>query len=315
MRSQGKEFMQIKSRRINGTDTSTRGFEALYPFDSHFASIDGHEMHYLDEGSGKPVLMLHGNPTWSFYFRNLVKGLSDRHRCIVPDHIGCGFSDKPGIRAYNYTLKNRIRDINALVNQLDVAPDEKISLVVHDWGGMIGLGWALRNLHRIDKVVITNTAGFFLPEDSNLPIRLWLIKYLKLFAIPAVLGFNAFSRAALYMAPRTPLSKAVKKGLTAPYNSWRNRIATLRFVQDIPTTHKDPSYGDVQYVEKHLNQLEKKKMLILWGKHDFVFTLFFLETWKKRFPKVPVRQFDSAGHYLFEDKPEETTAIIREFLS
>lgn len=307
--------MPIKKRIINGTETSTQGFESLYPFESHFAAINGHTLHYLDEGEGKPLLMLHGNPTWSFYFRNLVTGLSDRYRCIVPDHVGCGFSDKPGIRAYDYTLKSRVKDIDTLIETLDLPANEKISLIVHDWGGMIGLAWALKRRHRIDKIIITNTAGFFLPEHSKLPIRLWLIKYLKLFAIPAVLGFNAFSRAAIYMAPQKPLSKAIKKGLTAPYNGWKNRIATLRFVQDIPISPKDPSYGTVDAVEKNLHLLDKNKMLILWGMHDFVFTPAFLKEWEKRFPGVAVRRFESAGHYLFEDKPEETTAIIRAFLS
>ncbi|SLM30066.1 Haloalkane dehalogenase [Desulfamplus magnetovallimortis] len=304
----------IKKRIINGKETTTEGFESLYPFESHFINIDGHEMHYLDEGEGKPVLMLHGNPTWSFYFRHLVNGLSGEFRTIVPDHIGCGFSDKPSIRNYDYTLKNRVNDIEVLINSLNLEPDEKISLVLHDWGGMIGLAWALRNMDRVDKVVITNTAGFFLPSNTELPIRLWLIKYLKAFAIPAVLGFNIFSRAALYMAPYRSLSKAVKTGLLAPYNSWKNRIATLRFVQDIPITPNDRSYSLVKHVEDNLHLFKEKSMLILWGQHDFVFDLSFLAEWRKRFPRVPVRLFETAGHYLFEDKPRETTSVIRGFL-
>ncbi len=305
-----------KRRVINGKETAAKGFENLYPFESHFLNINGHDLHYIDEGTGNPVLMLHGNPTWSFYFRHLIKELSTsaNFRTIVPDHIGCGFSDKPGIGSYDYTLKNRINDIEALINHLNFRPDEKICLILHDWGGMIGLAWALRNMDRIDKIVITNTSGFFLPHNTKFPLRLWLLKYLKPFAVPAVLGFNLFSRAALCMAPYKKLSKAVKAGLTAPYNSWKNRIATLRFVQDIPITPEDKSYRLVKHVEDNLHLFEEKKMLILWGQHDFVFNLSFLAEWRRRFPKVPVRLFETAGHYLFEDKPGETTALIKGFL-
>ncbi|MBF0572836.1 MAG: alpha/beta fold hydrolase [Desulfamplus sp.] len=328
----------MTKRIINNKETSTKGFEHLYPFKSNFLTINrnrlnedikedsgidedninghGYKMHYLDEGIGKPVLMLHGNPTWSFYFRHLVKELSAKgYRTIVPDHIGCGFSDKPSASNYDYTLKSRVQDINSLVNQLKLKSDEKISLIVHDWGGMIGLFWALQNFERIDKIVITNTSGFFLPSDKRFPFRLWLIKYLRAFAIPGVLGLNIFSRAALYMAPFKKLPKDVKRGLVAPYNSWKNRVATLKFVQDIPITEKDRSYELVKYVDTNLPKLKKIPMVILWGEHDFVFDLSFLREWKLRFPKVSVYLFKDAGHYLFEDKPHETCEIIKKFFS
>ncbi len=303
-------------RVINNKETSTKGFEHLYPFKSNFLNIDGNMMHYLDEGSGKPVLMVHGNPTWSFYFRNLIKDLSAKgYRAIAPDHIGCGFSDKPSQSNYEYTLKNRVGNIDALIKHLNLDPQQKISLVVHDWGGMIALAWAMQHLDRIEKIVITNTSGFFLPSDKKFPLRLWLIKYLKPFAVPAVLGFNIFSRAALYMAPFTKLSKEVKKGLAAPYNSWKNRVATLKFVQDIPITQRDKSYEDVKYVDTNLLKLKTIPIIILWGEHDFVFDLSFLREWKLRFPEVDVHLFKDAGHYLFEDKPTETSDIIYKFLS
>ncbi|MBF0113035.1 MAG: alpha/beta hydrolase [Desulfamplus sp.] len=311
-------------RKINSKETTTKGFDHLYPFKSNFLTINGggsqnitlqHKMHYIDKGSGKAVLMLHGNPTWSFYFRSLIKELSaNGFRAIVPDHIGCGFSDKPNPINYGYTLKNRVNDIEVLVNSLNLKPDEKISLILHDWGGMIGLAWAVQNLDIVDKIVITNTSGFFLPNDKKLPLRLWLIKYLKLFATPAVLGFNLFSFAALYMAPFKKLQKEVKKGLTAPYNSWKNRVATLKFVQDIPITEADKSYELVKYVDENLFKLKKVQMAILWGEHDFVFDLSFFRQWKVRFPNVPVYLFKDAGHYLFEDKPNETASIIKNFL-
>jgi len=299
-------------RNINGKILSIQKFAWLYPFRPKHIQTRGHDLYYLDEGSGSPVLMVHGNPTWSFYYRHMVKVLSPNHRTIVPDHIGCGFSDKPDASNYKYTLQSRVDDLSSLINHLDLK--EKITLIVHDWGGMIGLAWALDHLDRIERIVITNTSGFFLPRDKKFPLRLWLLKYLVPFAVPAVQAGNIFSRAALYMAPRFPLSKQVKKGLTAPYNSWKNRIATLKFVQDIPLSPRDESYPLVKKVEDTLHQLEKIPMMILWGRHDFVFDLSFLREWKRRFPRVPVHLFDDAGHYLFEDKPEETAALIQKFM-
>ena len=301
------------TKKINNQLTSTRDFADLYPFDSRFTQVNGHALHYVDKGKGKPVIMVHGNPTWSFYYRHLISTLSKDFRAIAPDHIGCGFSDKPDARTYDYTLESRIKDLDTLVTQLNL--DEKINLVLHDWGGMIGLAWALDHLDKIDKIVITNTAGFFLPREKKFPLRLWLIKYIKAFAIPAVLGLNLFARGALYLASQTRLPARVKKGLVEPYNCWRNRIATLKFVQDIPLTPQDKSYARVQQVDQNLTQLDESCLMFLWGAQDFVFDLTFLNEFKKRFPKAATHVFSDAGHYLFEDKPDQTSRLIHDFLS
>lgn len=299
-------------KTINNKQISTKGFENLYPFDSKFININGHDLHYIDEGRGKPVIMVHGNPTWSFYYRRQIKELSQNYRAIALDHIGCGFSDKPGADSYDYTLESRIEDLDTLINSLDI--NEKISLILHDWGGMIGLAWAVDHMDRIDKIIITNTSGFLLPKAKKFPLRLWLIKYIKLFAIPAVLGLNIFAKGALYLGSETKLPPKVKKGLTAPYNSWKNRIATLKFVQDIPISEKDTSYAIVDHVDKHLKRLDESSLMFLWGAKDFVFDLAFLNEFKKRFPKALSHTFHDAGHYLFEDKPEETSQLIKAFL-
>ncbi len=299
-------------RIINNKKTSTKGFAHIYPFKSNFLNINGHKLHYLDEGKGKPIIMIHGNPTWSFYFRNLVKKLSKKYRTIVPDHIGCGFSDKPDIKKYNYTLENRVNDFNFLIKNLNIK--EKITLILHDWGGMIGLCWALKNINKIEKIIITNTSGFLLPKNKKLPLRLWILKYLNFLAVPLVLGFNIFSRAALFMACKTRLSKDIKKGLTVPYNSWKNRIATLMFVKDIPLTKKDKSYNLVKQVDENLFKLKKIPLMILWGKKDFVFDMNFLNEWKKRFPNAKIHLFKNAGHYVFEDKHQEACTLIKNFI-
>ncbi|MDD9304529.1 MAG: alpha/beta fold hydrolase [Desulfobacter sp.] len=300
------------SRQINQTLTSTKGFEPLYPFEPNYLDMGGQKLHYVDEGKGDPILMVHGNPTWSFYYRHLITGLSATHRTIVPDHMGCGFSDKPGAEDYEYTLKSRVDDLDSLVSHLKL--NQKISLIVHDWGGMIGLAWALDHLDRVDKIVITNTSGFFLPKDKPLPMALRMIKYLPFFALPAVLGGNIFARGALFLGSKKPLDPEVKKGLVAPYNSWKNRIATLKFVQDIPITEKDQSYKIVEKVDQHLNTLAPEQLMFLWGMRDFVFDKHFFNEFKRRFPTAESHTFEDAGHYLFEDKPQQTLDLVKSFL-
>lgn len=300
-------------RVINKKLTSSGEFEELYPFKPNFINVSGHKLHYVDQGQGPAILMVHGNPTWSFYFRGLINSLSREYRTIVPDHIGCGFSDKPAADEYEYTLASRVRDLDTLITR--TVPEGKLSLIVHDWGGMIGLAWALDHMDRIDKLIITNTSGFLLPPGKDFPLRLWLIKYLYWFAVPAVLGFNLFAKAAVFMAAEKKLPIKVKKGLLEPYNSWKNRIATLKFVQDIPISEKDQSYTIVNQVDQRLKTIDPKKLLFLWGAKDFVFDLKFFEEFKRRFPEARSEIFHDAGHYLFEDKTEETQHLIKEFLA
>ncbi len=300
-------------KNFNNKRLSTNGFEDLYPFESSFLDINGHNLHYIDKGEGSPVIMVHGNPTWSFYFRNLIQELSQDYHAIALDHIGCGFSDKPDAKAYDYTLESRVKDLDTLINSLDL--NEKINFIVHDWGGMIGLVWAVDHIDRVDKIIITNTSGFFLPKEKEFPFLLWLVKYIRPFAVPAVLGFNAFAKMALLLCSKKGLPKKVKKGLIAPYNSWKNRIATLKFVQDIPIAKSDISFNLVNHVDHHLKDLNEADLLFLWGAKDFVFDLAFLNEFKRRFPRSKTRVFHDAGHYLFEDKKQETTEEIKNFLN
>ena len=174
-----------------------------------------------------------------FYYRNLIKGLSPTHRAIAVDHIGCGFSDKPSPSEYDYRFQSRVDDLTAFLNQMDL--DRKITMIVHDWGGAIGMGYATKFPEKIGRLVILNTAAFFPPVGKGIPWRLRVVRNIRPFAGPAVLNFNAFAKGALLMASRKKLSPDVKAGLIAPYNSPANRIATLRFVQDIPLAPGDPS--------------------------------------------------------------------------
>ncbi|MFZ4538296.1 alpha/beta fold hydrolase [Propionivibrio sp.] len=268
-------------------------------------------MHYLDEGRGAPVLMLHGNPSWSIYYRNLVRALSGTQRCIVPDHIGMGLSDKPGDETYAYTLAQRIDDLEALLNSLNLT--EPVTLVVHDWGGMIGFGWAVRHPEQVARIVILNTGAFPLPKDKAFPGLLRLTRtHLGAFLVR---GFNAFSWGASKVGcTRSKMSPEISRAYRAPYDSWGNRIATLRFVQDIPLGPNDAGFALVEDVAANLHRFSATPAMIVWGGKDFVFDETFLRQWRKFLPRAKVHLLADAGHYVLEDAAEEVIPLISDFI-
>jgi len=290
-----------------------RPSEKLYPFAFHWLEIAGQRMHYLDEGprDAPVVLMVHGNPTWSFYYRNLVLALRDRYRCIVPDHIGCGLSDKPGDAQYRYTLARRISDLGVLMEHLQ--PNTPVHLIVHDWGGMIGFGWAAERPEQIASMVIANTAAFPMPKEKKLPAALWLVRNTALGAL-LVRGLNAFSALAAHVAFKKPVSAELRRAYTGPYDSWANRIATLRFVQDIPLKPEDPAWDIVVSTEARLPDFAGKPCLLVWGEKDFVFDLHFLRKWRQIFPQAKVLSYPECGHYILEDAGQTLTQAISDFL-
>jgi haloalkane dehalogenase len=283
-----------------------------YPFRSRFLELRGQRLHYLDEGAGPAVVMVHGNPNWSFYWRKLIPALSDRFRCLALDHIGCGLSDKPDDAHYDYTLARRIDDLEAWLDQLRV--HEEITLVAHDWGGMIACGFAVRHPERISNLVMLNTAAFRLPATKSVPWQLRLARTPLLGAL-LVRGFNAFSRGAIQSCvTRKRMPPEVADAYCAPYNSWAHRIAVHRFVQDIPLRPGDRAWDAMAEVENGMERLKGKPMLIGWGERDFVFDVSFLAEWQRRFPDSQVLRFPDCGHYILEDAAEELIPAIRQFL-
>src|SRR5438093_11795065 len=229
---------------------------SLYPFTPRILQRADLRISYLDEGTGEPVVMLHGNPTWSFYYRNLVLRLRDRYRCVVPDHVGCGLSDKPPDSRYPYSLERRVADLTALLDHLRL--DRDVTLVLHDWGGMIGTAWATRFPERVKRLVVLNTAAFPLPETKRLPLSLWLGRNTALGAV-LIRGANLFCRvAARWCVTRRPLPPAVRRMYLAPYDSWAHRVAVLKFVQTIPLTPRDPGYDIVHETEQRLALLRDR---------------------------------------------------------
>lgn len=284
----------------------------IYSFKNNFYDLDGLKYNYVDEGSGEPLLMLHGNPTWSIYYRNLIDYFKKDYRCIAPDHIGCGFSDKPEPADYEYTFFQRVLDLEKLVKHLDL---KNITLVVHDWGGIIGTVFAVRNPERIKRMVIFNTAGFTIPKSKKIPVGIWLCRDTKLGSF-LVKNFNAFSFVASHVGcTDKKMDKATRQAFRAPYDTAKTRIATLKFVQDIPLFPKDKGYDILEETTKNLYKLKDIPKLICWGNKDFVFDHHFLHEWTKHFPDAEVKIFYKAGHYVLEDAKEEIPAIMEEFFN
>ena len=280
-----------------------------YPFASSRLEWSGNESyHYIDHGSGAPILCVHGNPTWSFAFRRIIREMSATHRVLAVDHIGCGLSSKP--QDYDYRLKQHVDNLVRFIDELDL---KEITLVGHDWGGCIGMGAACQRPERFRKFVLMNTGAF---RSKSIPFRIAVCRW-PLVGTFGVRGLNLFSQAAMRMAVERPqvLTPAVKHGYLWPYRSWSDRIAVDRFVKDIPLSPRHPSYNDLAAIEEGLSQFVNHPMLLPWGMRDWCFTPEFLQEFRQRFPKAIVDEIADAGHLVFEDAPDRVLKSIREFVS
>ncbi len=286
----------------------TEDWRTLYPFASHHLQLDSLRYHYVDEGADQPMLMVHGNPTWSFYWRNLVLAFRDRYRVVVPDHIGCGLSDKP--QDYPYRLSQHIENLVRLIEHLNLSD---ISLLVHDWGGAIGLGAALQVPDRVARIVLFNT-GAYPPPYFPFRIRICRTPILGQWAVRKL---NLFARAALRMAvnKRERMTPAVRAGLLAPYDSWENRVAIYRFVADIPASQRHPTWQTLSDIESGLPTLADRPIMAIWGMRDWCFTPACLDRFLDVFPDAEVHRLQDAGHYVIEDAHEEIVPLVERFLS
>jgi haloalkane dehalogenase len=273
----------------------------------------GLSMNYLDEGprDGEVVVMVHGNPSWSYYWRTLVAGLSDRYRCIVPDHIGMGLSDKPDDSRYEYTLQSRVDDLDSLLKHLGITGP--VTLAVHDWGGMIGFGWALSHHDQVKRLVVLNTAAFPMPAAKKMPWQIALGRHWKI-GEWIIRSFNAFSSGASWLGVERKMPADVRRAYVSPYNSYANRISTIRFMQDIPLSPADKAWSLLERAGKALPSFADRPAFLGWGLRDFVFDHHFLKGFQAALPKAQVHAFEDAGHYVLEDKHEVLVPEIRAFL-
>lgn len=285
-----------------------------YPFALHSLPLEDRKgnpitLSYIDENpdAQETLLCVHGNPTWSFYFRSIIKKFAKTHRVIALDHIGCGLSSKP--QDYNYCLQQHIDNLTLLTEALKL---DQVHLLVHDWGGAIGLGWATQrtpSFAGVKSLTLCNTAAFWSPD---IPKRIAVCK-VPFIGEWAMRALNLFALAAIKMASKKGLSKTAREGLLHPYQNYHDRIAIARFVQDIPILQSHPTFKVLESVEKKLKEFTGPVQMI-WGKHDFCFNLGFLKKWQLIFPNAEVTVLDDAGHYLFEDEPEKVTSQMELFL-
>ena len=287
-------------------------WRTLFPFAEHFLSLpSGHRMHYVDECQGpghETLLCIHGNPTWSFYYRSIISAFRNSFRVIAPDHVGCGFSDKPG-SDYPYTLTTHVENLVQLIQQLDL---RSVTLVVHDWGGAIGMGAAQQVPDRIRRLVFFNTATF---PPPYFPWRIRVCRF-PLLGQWALQGGNLFARAAVRMATNQPggLPKSVARGLLAPYDTWRNRHAIYRFVKDIPTRRTQPTWQKLVEIERGVPVFSDRPALLVWGMDDWCFRPECMERIQNLLPDAESLPLD-AGHYVLEDAADTIVRRLHQFFS
>ncbi|RMD84298.1 MAG: alpha/beta fold hydrolase [Candidatus Dadabacteria bacterium] len=281
-------------------------YSDLLPFESHFAEIEGYKMHYIDEGEGDAVILVHGNPTWCFYFRELIGKLKDSFRVIAPDHIGCGLSEHPPAR---FRAKDRVRHLEALLDMLGL---ESYSFVMHDWGGPIGTSVALNNVDKVNRLVYLNTT---LTETESLPT------VIKLAARPIPGRFMTRHTKYFLKLATTPglgitkkLPKKVRKGYFYPYRRRRDREAIWNFVDDIPFHPEHPSFSDMQAIGESISALGEKPVKIIWGLKDPCFHEEMLSKVVSLFPQADVTELPKASHLVLEDEGDKVCSLILDFL-
>lgn len=293
--------------------------QADFPFRSHFVTVDGQRLHYVDEGQGPPILMLHGNPTWSFLYRDIIKELRRDFRCIALDHLGFGYSDKPPHG--DYSMRAHVMRLQGFVSKLGLTG---LTLAVQDWGGVIGLSWAVRNRPLVARLVIMNTTGFPPPDRKALlamkppPWGLLMLYPLKLPLLGelVVRGANGFVRG-LFPAGvhhRAQLDAKVMEGYRDPYPTWGSRRAHLASVRQIPLSRRHPTWRLLQETGAELDGWTVPTQLI-WGMRDPVFVPWFLEEFERRLPNhAPTVKLADASHFVQEDAPGPCAAAIRDFM-
>ncbi len=280
-------------------------FKNEFKVESSFFSIDEHSMHYIEKGEGEQtVIMLHGNPTWVYYYRFLQSELSKNFKTYSIDHLNCGLSSRS---KKFWRLKDRIEHVLKFIKEKDL---KNITLVGHDWGGAIATGVAVEVEERVNNLVLMNTACFF---SLDIPKRIAICR------LPVIGTFlnqtmNGFLKASFLMATSKGLNTKEKEMYTLPYKSSDLRQGIDNFVSDIPMEKDHPTREKLDHVEMKARAF-KKPVLLLWGAKDFCFNLGFYEKIKTIFPHAEKRLFKDGNHYILEDKKDECIELIKRFIS
>lgn len=272
--------------------------ESLFPFQSRFLELDGCEVHYVDEGEGPPLLLLHGNPTWSFLYRNVIQALRPRFRCIALDYPGFGLSTAR--EGYEFTPEEHARITEQFILELDLSG---ATMMVHDWGGPIGLGAASRHPERFRALVIADTWAWPANGDPRFetfsrltggPVGHVLIRHL-----------NAFVNLALPLGTYRKLSGKVMAAYRGPFPDHLSREPTYVFPREILSSREY-----LAGVERGLASLGHLPTLILWGGRDLAFRGPERARFERTFPDHRTRVIQRAGHFIQEDAPDEITEKI-----
>jgi haloalkane dehalogenase len=272
----------------------------LYPFEDRWLDLDGHRVHYVDEGHGPTLLLLHGNPTWSFLYRNIIQELRGQFRCIAVDYPGFGLSTAaPG---YGFTPREHSVVLEKLVVALEL---EDVTLMVQDWGGPIGLGLASRLPERFVGFVIANTWAW--PADAK------ATRFSNLMGGPigrfAIRHFNAFVNVLIPAGTARKLPKEVMRAYRGPFRTRSARMATAIFPREIVA-----SRAYLAEVEAGLSRIASKPALILWGTKDPAFQAYHRQRFELTFTRHRSVLLEGARHYIQEDAPERIAEEIRHFV-
>ncbi|MCY4412193.1 MAG: alpha/beta fold hydrolase [Caldilineaceae bacterium] len=280
--------------------------DEIFPFESNFFTTpSGHEMHFVDEGAGEPIVFLHGNPTWSFEFRHLVKDLRSQYRCIAPDHIGFGLSSRSHQHA-DYRPEAHASAVAALLDHLDV---QDATLYLVDWGGPIGLDFARKHPDRVRRIVITNTWCWPVARDPHY--------VLFSFFMSSRLGKYLIKRHNMFVNRVLPMAVAQKEILTAQV------MAHYRNAQPTPEARAAcaafPGHiiGATDWLQSLWDDraaFTAKPALVFWGFKDIAFREKELNRWKAELADIEVHEFKDCGHFLAEEAPDRMLPALHAFM-
>ncbi|MGW0786703.1 alpha/beta fold hydrolase [Streptomyces sp. NPDC002911] len=287
-----------------------------YPPPQHWRRVPATGQHYLALGSGEPVLFLHGNPSWSYAWRKLVDRLSPYARCLAPDLPGFGMSRHlMPAEGVSDPYRVQLEHLDILYRHLvedEGLPEQGWTLVLHDWGGPLGIAWALRHPGVVTRLVICNTVAFPWPSGFRLPFYLRWIRDHSLVADVVHLT-NGFARTAVHAGVHHPLRPAERRAYLRPYLRRAERRAVTAAVRAIPRDTADPVWRLLEPPGADAD-LAALPMLIGWGMRDPVFTPVLLDEWARRYPHAAIHRFPGAGHFVMEDAAAELGDHIRDFL-
>ncbi len=274
-----------------------------YPFESKFLQLRAGNMHYVEEGKGDLILFVHGTPTWSFLYRDFIKVLSKDHRCIAIDHLGFGLSEKPD--SVSGTPEWHAQNLSEFIKKLDL---QDITLVVHDFGGPIGLAAGIENSERIKRVALFNswlwaTAEGKQAQKIDKTINSWLGKFLYL-----NMNFSPKGLLKKGFADKKNLSKEVHNQYIKPFPNKSSRIPLLNLAKALVGSS---SWYQNQW--EKLEPLAEKEWLILWGTKDEFITIEYLKKWQERLPNAKTIEFE-CGHFVQEEKTAESIKAIDNFI-